>query len=124
MAAGLDFSKVSRSDLIMMDTAIHDRWDMTPQMRSQILAVAIELGTAKNADGTLRAGNRTALAALRVIATFDRLSLEARRIEAMTAPEEVVYEETPMDPAEAKAFLVGLYEDDDKRSTDDGPAAT
>jgi len=71
----------TRAEMRLYARALCERWPIPPEVRAKILGAAIELCTTRGPDGALKASRRMVVAALRVIAAFDRLSLERLKIE-------------------------------------------
>ena len=63
-----------------------DRWEVTPEVRRRIIETAVELCTGRKADGLLKRSSRTVLSAMRVIAAFDRLSLQQKKMRRTPRP--------------------------------------
>jgi len=76
------------------DAAVAQRWPMPFELRGHVIGVALELcglkttreGTVERTEGKTRPTPREKLAAMRVIAGYDKVSLEERRAELRDNP--------------------------------------
>jgi hypothetical protein len=79
--------------------ALADRWPITPQSRAQLVKMALHFcgidvtgeGTIvamTPTDGSPKADRRTMLSAMRVMASFDRLSIEQQKLDLIASKQE------------------------------------
>jgi hypothetical protein len=74
--------------------ALAQRWPMSPEVRSQVIKTALGLcglemsgeGQVKPAQGATPPKERIRLGAMRVMASFDRLSIQQRKLELLENP--------------------------------------
>ena len=68
------------------DLPIRDRWEIPPDDRRKVIESLIQLCTERKSDNSLKRSSRTVIAALRLVVSFDRLSLEDRKLRTPPAP--------------------------------------
>ena len=102
--------------------AMAQRWPISLQMRSQIIKTALELAglemtgpnTVRPIEGAARPKLRIRLAAMRILASYDRLSLQERKVDLLEHPSgekpvPKVEDTREMSAAVAEECLVLLY---------------
>jgi hypothetical protein len=115
-----------RSDLELARRAFRQRWPLSMAMRGQIIVSALSLcGYAVTCEGQVEPimpgddvpspKHRIVLAALRVLAAYDRLSIEERRIELRVKPSKTKRANRPNVDPETAAKIYELIESDSKR---------
>jgi hypothetical protein len=116
-----------RSDLELARRAFRQRWPLSMAMRGQIIVSALSLcGYAVTCEGQVEPitpsddvptpKHRIVLAALRVLAAYDRLSIEERRIELRIKPSKTKRANRPDIDPDTAAKIYELIESDSKRS--------
>ena len=115
-----------RADLELARRAFRQRWQLSMAVRGQIIVSALCLcGFAVKTDGQIEPitptddapppKHRIVLAALRVLAAYDRLSIEERRIELRVKPSQSNRANRPDVDPEIAAKIYELIESDSKR---------
>ena len=98
----------TKAETLRADLPIFDRWEIPVEDRRKVIESAVELCTERNGDNSLKRSSRTVIAAMRLLVSFDRLSIEDRKLRTPHTPR-------PFSPPPPPA-LPPLNEDEEARA--------
>ena len=98
---------------------IYDRWEIPADDRKKVIESAVQLCTERNSDNSLKRNSRTVIAAMRLLVSFDRLSLEYQKLRTPPAPRPAPQPRPQPQPQPPPLpHLPALTEDEEARAMD------